>query len=195
MSKPTVSAAGGAMPAEGHKTRRAALRLFAGAPALAVLPVFLAGSRLYGLPVHPDAALFAMQLAIDAADRELDAALEGAQPGRRCLLRQGAGQAGYAGADFSSEEQQAVDAMAAVMRKRDGAPSPAWAAYYAAAQDHEQEVERVKAECGLTAASEMQNAVHETVSQLQADLIDTPARTLAGLIFKARYAATHYSDE
>jgi hypothetical protein len=36
MSKPTVSAAGGAMPAEGHKTRRAALRLFAGAPALAL---------------------------------------------------------------------------------------------------------------------------------------------------------------
>jgi hypothetical protein len=39
MSKPTVSAAGGAMPAEGHKTRGAALlRLFAGAPALAALP-------------------------------------------------------------------------------------------------------------------------------------------------------------
>jgi hypothetical protein len=38
MSKPTVSAAGGAMPAEGHKTRRAALRLFAGAPALATFP-------------------------------------------------------------------------------------------------------------------------------------------------------------
>ena len=53
----------------------------------------------------------------------------------------------------------------------------------------------MKAECGLTAASEMQNAVHETVSRLQADLIDTPARTLAGLIFKARYAATHDSDD
>jgi hypothetical protein len=53
----------------------------------------------------------------------------------------------------------------------------------------------MKDECGLTAASEMQYAVHETVSQLQADLIDTPAKTLAGLIFKARYAATHYSGE
>ena len=28
-----------------------------------------------------------------------------------------------------------------------------------------------------------------------AEAHDTPARTLAGLIFKARYAATHYSDD
>ena len=38
MSKPTVSAAGGAMPAEGHKSRRAALALLGAAPALAILP-------------------------------------------------------------------------------------------------------------------------------------------------------------
>jgi hypothetical protein len=38
MSKPTVSVAGGAMPAEGHKSRRALLRLFGAAPALAILP-------------------------------------------------------------------------------------------------------------------------------------------------------------
>src|ERR1700678_1762113 len=38
MSNPTASAAGGAMPAEGHKTRRAALALFGAAPALAVFP-------------------------------------------------------------------------------------------------------------------------------------------------------------
>jgi hypothetical protein len=30
---------------------------------------------------------------------------------------------------------------------------------------------------------------------MQADLVDTPAKTLAGLIFKARYAATHYEDD
>ena len=77
MSKLTASADGGAMPAEGHKTRRAALALFAGAPALAILP---AGSALAlastASPVHPDAALFAMQSAIDAADREFNAALD-----------------------------------------------------------------------------------------------------------------------
>ena len=38
MLKPTASAAGAAMPAEGHKTRRAALALFGAAPALAILP-------------------------------------------------------------------------------------------------------------------------------------------------------------
>jgi hypothetical protein len=37
MSEHTASAAGGALPAEGHKTRRALLRLF-GAAALAILP-------------------------------------------------------------------------------------------------------------------------------------------------------------
>jgi hypothetical protein len=44
MSKPTVSAAGGAMPAEGHKTRRAALAIFGSAPALAVFPAVAAAS-------------------------------------------------------------------------------------------------------------------------------------------------------
>jgi hypothetical protein len=65
------------MPAEGQKTRCALLRLFGAAPALAILPA--AGSALAlassASPVHPDAALFAMQSAIEAADRELDAAL------------------------------------------------------------------------------------------------------------------------
>ena len=101
MSKPTASAAGGAMPAEGHKTRRAALRLFAGAPALAILP---AGSALAlastASPVHPDAALFAMRPAIDAADRELEAALDALNPAEEAYLRQRAGQAETAGDDF-----------------------------------------------------------------------------------------------
>ena len=52
MSKPTVSAAGGAMPAEGHRTRRAALALFGAAPALAVFPAVAASdadAELLGL--------------------------------------------------------------------------------------------------------------------------------------------------
>ena len=53
MSKPTVSAAGGAMPAEGHKTRRAALALFAGAPALATLPVAAIAAASGGLDLQP----------------------------------------------------------------------------------------------------------------------------------------------
>ncbi len=197
MSKPTVSAAGGAMPAEGHKSRRALLRLFGAAPALAILPT--AGSALAlastASPVHPDAVLFAMGPAIVAADRELEAAFDALKPAEKAYFAKRPDRPVMPGADFSPEEQQAVDAMAAVMRKRDGAPSPAWAAYYAAAEDHEREIERVKAECGVTAAEEMKDAAHEAISQVQADLIDMQATTLDGLIFKARYAATHYSDE
>ena len=77
MSEHTASAAGAAMPAEDHKTRRAALRLFGAAPALAILP---AGSALAlastASPAHPDAALFAMGPAIEAADKEFNAALD-----------------------------------------------------------------------------------------------------------------------
>jgi hypothetical protein len=176
--------------------RRALLRIFGAAPALAILP---AGSALAlasaASPVHPDAALFAMQSAIDAADRELEAAFGACNPAEKAYFAKRPDRPVMPGADFSPEERQAVDAMAAVMRKREGAPSPAWAAYYAAAEDHELETERLKAECGVTAAEEVRDAAHETISQLQADLIDTPAKTLAGLIFKARYAVTHYSDD
>jgi hypothetical protein len=42
MSKNTASPAGGAVPAEGHKTRRAALAIFGSAPALAVFPAVAA---------------------------------------------------------------------------------------------------------------------------------------------------------
>jgi hypothetical protein len=62
MSKHTASAAGGATPAEGHKTRRAALALFGAAPALAVFPAVAAAS-------DADAELFELI----ARWRELDA--------------------------------------------------------------------------------------------------------------------------
>jgi hypothetical protein len=41
----------------------------------------------------------------------------------------------------------------------------------------------------------LEDAVHETISQVRADLVDTPARRLAGLIFKARYVAAHRRTE
>ena len=99
MSKPTVSAASGAMPAEGHKTRRALLRLFGAAPALAILP---AGSALalaaMASPIHPDATLFAMGPAIEAADREFNAALDALAAAEESI-RQGAGRARASEAD------------------------------------------------------------------------------------------------
>jgi len=125
MSKPIASAAGAAMPVEGHKTRRALLRLFRAAPALAILPA--AGSALAlasaASPVHSDAALLAMRPAIDAAERELDAALDAldaaeeaysdkepdrpAEPGDNLLGEQRAIDA-LAGGDHNKEAQDAL---------------------------------------------------------------------------------------
>ena len=47
----------------------------------------------------------------------------------------------------------------------------------------------------MTAAHEMEDATSKAVNQMRDALAETPATTLAGLIFKARYAATHYRGE
>jgi hypothetical protein len=80
MSKPTVSAAGGAMPAEGHKTRRAALALFAGAPALAILP----GAA--SIPTATLADLIEAHRGASAAFCEAIDALEAAEPDKETVI-------------------------------------------------------------------------------------------------------------
>jgi hypothetical protein len=64
MSKPTASAAGGAMPAEGHKTRRAALGFLARSTARvsARWPACL--PSLAASPTGDDAELLAMEAEI-----------------------------------------------------------------------------------------------------------------------------------
>jgi hypothetical protein len=191
MSKRTVSAAGGAMPAEGHETRRALLRFFGAAPALAALPA----TAMLTAPRGDDAELFAMQSAIEAADMEFNTALDVLEAAEDAYSdKEPDAPAKPDAAVFSAEEQRAVDAMAAVMRERK-TPLPAWAAHNQAVQDYERECERMKAECGVTAAHELEDATAARINQVRAVLVETPAKTLAGLIFKARYAATHYSDD
>ena len=94
---------------------------------------------------------------------------------------------------FSAEEQLALDEFAAKVRAR--RKPPEWVAYEQAVQDHERETERLKAECGVTAAHELEDATSEAVNQVRDALAETPAKTLAGLIYKARYAAAHYRTE
>jgi hypothetical protein len=77
MSKHTIPADGGAMPAEAHKTRRAALALFGAAPALAILPAIAVASpastaRLADLIASHDVALTAMWAADEAAGELAD---------------------------------------------------------------------------------------------------------------------------
>jgi hypothetical protein len=168
--------------------RRAALGALASAPALA-----LASSAS---PVHPDAALFAMQSAIDAADRELEAAQAVLNPAQVAYFRKRPDRPAEPEVEFLAEERQAIDLLGAARRIREGKPPlPDWVAHGQAVADYERECERLEAECGVAAAEEMQAAAHETISQVQADLVGTPAKTLAGLIFKARYAAAHYEGD
>ena len=131
MSKLTASADGGAMPAEGHKTRRALLRLFGAAPALAILP---AGSALalasMASPIHPDAALFAMGPAIEAADREFNAALDALAAADDAYSDKEPDRPAEPRPDFLPEELQALDLLgtAAALRAIKGR-SPAFVAY------------------------------------------------------------------
>ena len=181
-----------------NKSRRALLRLFGAAPALAMLPT--AGSALAlastASPVHPDAELFAMGPAIDAADREFEAALDALDAAEDAYSDKEPDGPAKPEADFLPEELQALDLLgtAAALRAINGR-SPTLVAYDHAFASHEQEVERLKAECGVTAAHELEDATSKAVNQVRDALAETPATTLAGLIFKARYAATHYRGE
>ena len=160
-------------------------------PALAILP---AGSALalaaMASPIHPDAALFAMGPAIEAADREFNAALDALAAADDAYSDKEPDGPAEPKPDFLPEELQALDLLgtAAALRAINGR-SPAFVAYDHAVAAHEQEVERLKAECGVTAAHELEAATSNEVNSVKADLLDTPAKTLAGLIFKARYAA------
>jgi hypothetical protein len=58
----------------------------------------------------------------------------------------------------------------------------------------EQECERLKKECGQAAAEVAERENSAAVMEIADVIAETPATTLAGLIFKARYAAEHYGD-
>jgi hypothetical protein len=180
---------------EKQPSRRVALGALASVPALAILP---GGSALAlgsaASPVHPDAALFAMQSAIEAADRELEAAHAALNTADDAYSnRAPEAPAKPDGPVFTAEEQQALDGFVALTIRK--TPLAAWAAYDQAVTDHKRDCERLEAACGVTAAEEMQAVAHKTISRMQAALVDTPATTLAGLIFKARYAAAHWPGE
>jgi hypothetical protein len=74
-------------------------------------------------------------------------------------------------------------------------PSPERIAYGAAVKEHEQLCERLKLECGVHDAELAQSEAQDAVADLRYKVIEIPATTLAGLIFKARYAADHYPGE
>ena len=118
-----------------------------------------------------------MQPAIEAADREFNAALDALDAAGDAYSDKEPDGPAEPEADFLPQERQALDLLGAAAALRAGkGPSPARAAYYQAVQDHEREVERLKAECGVTAAHELEDATSAAVNQVRADLPTRPQR-------------------
>jgi hypothetical protein len=97
--------------------RRSALGALAGLPALAILSAVGPALASTAPLVHPGAALFAMQSAIETADREFDSALDALEAAADAYSnKEPAAPAEPSGPGFSAEEQQALDAFAAKLR-------------------------------------------------------------------------------
>jgi hypothetical protein len=183
MSNDTVRASAPALP----KSRRAALGLFASASALAVLPAatMAAGS---------DAELFALTPQItltDEAEREAGAVCDALEDVFFSAIPPEPTPPKF---DISDEEWfKALQAKTA-SDKNKAAPKEQ-TAYQAAIKEHEQRRDRLRVDCGLEAAEQKQNDTQDAVMSLRDRIAEIPATTLAGLIFKARYAASHYEGE
>ena len=93
------------------------------------------------------------------------------------------------------ESQEAIEAFGRLMAEiRKRGPSPEQAAHDEAVRQWEADTARVRAESGADDAKAAEGVALDAVMELQGRLADTPARTLAGLIFKARYAAGRDND-
>ena len=68
-------------------------------------------------------------------------------------------------------------------------------AHEAAKQEWIQKCERLKEECGLVAAEFEESEASDEVLAIRDFIAETRATTLAGLVFKAKYAAGHYRSE
>ena len=166
--------------------RRAALGAFAAAGAMFAAPHAAKAAS------H-DADLFALQGQIEAADRGLDAAIDalGIVEGKEKALFPVKPTAPA----IDSASRQAIEEFGRRMAEiRAQGLSAEQAAHEDALRQWEKDMARARAECGLDAAHAAEAAASAAVMELQARVIYTPARTLASLIFKAKYAADKDHD-
>jgi hypothetical protein len=175
-------------------SRRAALGLFAGLSALVATPAIVRAATP-SLASAEDAELFALAEPIAAADAALEAVNK---------VHSAAEDAFFAGRPDRPTEPPSPDLsdedwLKALRKKTaedaERGPSPEWVAYKAAVKEHEESSERLRADCGLEAVEQSQFEADEAVIALRDMVVSIPATTLAGLIFKARYAAEHYPSE
>ena len=136
-----------------------------------------------------DADLFALSPEIEAADRAHVTAIEALEAAERRTL--GRVPEKPAAPEMDPERLSAVQEFARRMAELTlREPSPEKLAYDEAQQRWEADKARILAEGGVDAAIEAESAALQVVMEVERRLAKTPARTLAGLIFKARYAAS-----
>ncbi len=173
-------------------SRRAAL-----AGALAAVPTLAGASLVPGpsqaSPAHPDADLFALKDAIAFADKEFAAALDVSAAADTAFERGRPPRPVYPEVVRDEAWHIRVEVIGARFPAR--APSPQEEAHAAAMLRFEAECERLRDECGEAAASEAEDAAHDGVVSLRDEIVQIQATTVAGLVFKAKYAAAHYADE
>ncbi len=166
--------------------RRAALGAIASAGAMFAAPFAAKAADL-------DAELFALLEPIEAADRALDATIDALGIAEIEKKRHAPEKPAEPAMDSASRE--AIDAFGRRMAEiRSRGPSAEQAAYDEELRQWECAMARARAECSLDAAHAAEAAALSTFMELQARVAETPARTLAGLIFKARYAAANDHD-
>jgi hypothetical protein len=140
-----------------------------------------------------DAELIALAPAIEAADRALDAAIDVvtlAEGNAKPLIPEKP-----ANPPMDAASREAIEAFGKRMAEiRPRGPSVEEADHEAALLKWEADTARVRAECGVDDAEAAEGEALDVVMELQARVAETPARTLASLIFKARYAAERDND-
>jgi hypothetical protein len=139
-----------------------------------------------------DAELFALQPAIEAADRRDVAALDARSRAEESYFA--ARQPRPARPESGLDEEEWFQTFARKMREYNAEPKPEWAAYEAAVEAWEDEDERIRVETGEMAASERSTETVDEACALRDRIVAIRATTLAGLKFKAKYALEHYAD-
>ena len=177
--------------------RRAALGSIAAAGAMLAAPAAVA------LTANPDAELIALQSEIDFADREFSAVLTNLS---RCQerfydlrdkLRSSEMPLSSAGEPISPEDPEWKQAIAdfgkRVAELRDRYPARKEVVHDEARERREQAEAEVRVKSGLADAEQAEDEKSDVVSELKERVLAVQATTLAGLIFKAKYAAAHYT--
>jgi hypothetical protein len=164
--------------------RRAVIGAVIAAGALGAVPI----TKAIGSPTHPDAALLALGPEVDAADREYEL---------RAQATSAAGQVYFSINQIGPKpigltDQKAAELMA---QGRWNDLGEELRKYHVALKAWQENLDQAWLESGLPAAEEAQSEADSIRLHIRDEkIVPTRARTLRGLIFKARYAATHFEN-